>query len=943
MNSQSCNHYETIIVGLGAAGTAAAATLASAGRRVLALEAQNYVGGRVQTVPFGDGVVELGAEWIHGEEGNTVYEQAVKQNITIIPQGVDLITYRSNGHKPSQDIQNLINKLVEQQQCDEMDQPENPGAFGDFVTNHIKQYVRENYPEVFQDLDFIEQLLEFMNLLVNNHNASNDWNDVDAHEQYTALEGNLYLSWHKYGFKTLFDILLNKHNHANGFPSLDIKLNTEVIQICWSQNPQEPVKILCKDAGKDCSITNYSCDNVIVSVSLGVLKERYQTFFKPKLPKEKVEAINNIAMGVMDKIQLCFDVIWWPLDTPFFGFLWRGEDKKKVPKEDYWTTRIFAASRPMGSNNVLTLWTSGEVGKMVEVLPEEEVKRKCRELLQKFMGADIIIPEPCGIIRSTWFSNPFTRGSYTFDSVACAAFPHARADLASPLLDVSGKPRVLFCGEATNTTHFSTVHGAVDTGIVPFKRIWTTLSTMSPQSYDAIIIGLGAAGVTATATLARAGKRVLALEAQDRVGGRVHTVPFGDGVVELGAEWVHGSNPSRVYDEAVKNNIPLLPQDLDLAMFHSNGERADTKYQETMNELVDFMFVHTEGGSDKPEPVGQYATRKLMEYLKSEKPELLKNKEMISMLLDFMNQLTNNYNASNDWDDVSSQSKYESLDGHQHLSWHRHGYKTFFDLLLKDVGYSTLDIKLKTEVSKIDWPQDPSMNVKVTCVNGNVYTAPQVIVTVSLGVLKASHKTLFQPTLSKEKIKAIETISMGVMDKIDLAFDEVWWPLDAVFFCFLWKEEDKKQIPIGDFWTTRVFAASRPMGSRNVLTMWTSGEIGKLVETLPIDEVKRKCRGILQRFMGGNKFTVPEPIAIERSTWFTNPYTRGSYSFDSIHAVHYPEARLHLSTPLVDAAGKPRVLFAGEATELTHFSTVHGASDSGHREAMRILNLSSKI
>ncbi|KAJ2942391.1 hypothetical protein O0L34_g15995 [Tuta absoluta] len=467
---------------------------------------------------------------------------------------------------------------------------------------------------------------------------------------------------------------------------------------------------------------------------------------------------------------------------------------------------------------------------------------------------------------------------------------------------------------------------------------------MSAQRYDTIIIGLGAAGVTAASTLARAGKRVLALEAQERIGGRVHTVPFGDGVVELGAEWVHGSSPSRIYDEAVKNNIPLIPQDLDLTVFHSNGVKPDNKYQETINELVGFMFVHSEGDSDKPESVGQYTTRKLIEYLKAEKPELLKNQEMIEMALDFMNQLTNNYNASNDWNDVSSKSKYEELEGHQHLSWHRHGYKTFFDLLLnKDVGYPTLDIKLNTEVCKIDWPLDPSKNVKVTCIDGNVYTALQVIVTVSLGVLKARHVTMFQPTLPQEKIKAIETISMGVMDKIDLAFDNVWWPLDAVFFGFLWKEEDKKQIPIGDFWTTRVFAASRPMASRNVLTLWTSGDIGKLVETLPIDEVKRKCRGILQRFMGGSNFSVPEPIAIERSTWFSNPYTRGSYSFDSIHGAHYPDARHHLSTPLVDAAGKPRVLFAGEATELIHFSTVHGASDSGHREAMRILNFTSKI
>lgn len=57
------------------------------------------------------------------------------------------------------------------------------------------------------------------------------------------------------------------------------------------------------------------------------------------------------------------------------------------------------------------------------------------------------------------------------------------------------------------------------------------------HSYDVIVIGLGCAGVAAASTLVKAGKKVLALEAMDRVGGRVRTVSFGDGVVELGAEW----------------------------------------------------------------------------------------------------------------------------------------------------------------------------------------------------------------------------------------------------------------------------------------------------------------------------------------------------------------------------------------------------------------------
>ena len=77
------------------------------------------------------------------------------------------------------------------------------------------------------------------------------------------------------------------------------------------------------------------------------------------------------------------------------------------------------------------------------------------------------------------------------------------------------------------------------------------------------------------------------------------------------------------------------------------------------------------------------------------------------------------------------------------------------------------------------------------------------ISTVSLGVLKASHKTMFKPPLPEQKVnrclhdnknadqetspqmtqkvEAIEKLGFGVMDKIFLAFDKVFW--DQVRYC----------------------------------------------------------------------------------------------------------------------------------------------------------------
>ncbi len=52
------------------------------------------------------------------------------------------------------------------------------------------------------------------------------------------------------------------------------------------------------------------------------------------------------------------------------------------------------------------------------------------------------------------------------------------------------------------------------------------------------IVGAGFAGLAAADALTAAGHDVVVLEARDRVGGRVHSVPFAGGPVERGAEFV---------------------------------------------------------------------------------------------------------------------------------------------------------------------------------------------------------------------------------------------------------------------------------------------------------------------------------------------------------------------------------------------------------------------
>ncbi|MCU0934160.1 MAG: FAD-dependent oxidoreductase, partial [Thiobacillaceae bacterium] len=62
------------------------------------------------------------------------------------------------------------------------------------------------------------------------------------------------------------------------------------------------------------------------------------------------------------------------------------------------------------------------------------------------------------------------------------------------------------------------------------------------EPYDCIVIGGGASGLVSASRLAGAGRRVLLLEASDRLGGCIHTWrPQADFWLELGAHTAYNS------------------------------------------------------------------------------------------------------------------------------------------------------------------------------------------------------------------------------------------------------------------------------------------------------------------------------------------------------------------------------------------------------------------
>ena len=101
------------------------------------------------------------------------------------------------------------------------------------------------------------------------------------------------------------------------------------------------------------------------------------------------------------------------------------------------------------------------------------------------------------------------------------------------------------------------------------------------------------------------------------------------------------------------------------------------------------------------------------------------------------------------------------------------------------------------------------------------------------------------------------------------------------------------------------------------------------METLSEDQVKNDLMTRLKEF----KPDLPDPIKILISRWNSNQNTLGSYSFQTVNAVTADLGPRDLAKPV----GNGRILFAGKAMNEKHFSTVHGAVESGWREADRII------
>ncbi len=143
----------------------------------------------------------------------------------------------------------------------------------------------------------------------------------------------------------------------------------------------------------------------------------------------------------------------------------------------------------------------------------------------------------------------------------------------------------------------------------------------------------------------------------------------------------------------------------------------------------------------------------------------------------------------------------------------------------------------------------------IDCEDGSKYYADHVICTIPLGVLKNKHKDLFSPRLPESKIKSMDKLVFGTVNKIFLQYEKPFLSPEISEVIILWGDEIDENLPMEDRWYRKIYSFTKL--SETLLLGWISGDEAIYMENLKMDKVGEVCTNILRQFL--NDPLVPAP------------------------------------------------------------------------------------
>ncbi len=439
--------------------------------------------------------------------------------------------------------------------------------------------------------------------------------------------------------------------------------------------------------------------------------------------------------------------------------------------------------------------------------------------------------------------------------------------------------------------------------------------TGSPDSV--IVIGAGIAGLSAARALHLSGVDVTVLEGRDRLGGRIHTVELGGSPLDLGASWIH---------EPDGNPLDRYRQLLGIDVFNVN-----------LNDILNVATPFDIAAGRALTPEESTAAITVLWVLNGDpdtQRALLDSLGSNASVQDAFDAVVADFGYSDDARrqaagvlNVLGLAEAGRLDDVALIGWADgtfSGYDGPGDTFpvggmgtIIDATAEGLDITLNTEVTTVEYNETGVIVTSRTDDGAEErHEASHVIVTAPLGLLKAE-SIRFSPALPTSKLDAIDALGWGGIEKVAARFDEAFWSERSPAHAIAFGEDPVETNLLLDHYAIE-----------NEPTLTSLQAPGLAVEMAPLgdDQVFEAYLARLRVMFG----EVPDPVAIARSNWITDPFSLGAYSHQSDDA-----AQSHRAAVAEPVAG--RVLFAGEHTSDDRPGTVDGAMRSGIREAMRLL------
>ncbi|MGH6672075.1 MAG: flavin monoamine oxidase family protein [Xanthobacteraceae bacterium] len=403
---------------------------------------------------------------------------------------------------------------------------------------------------------------------------------------------------------------------------------------------------------------------------------------------------------------------------------------------------------------------------------------------------------------------------------------------------------------------------------------------------DVVIVGAGAAGISAARRLAAAGRHYVLIEAAGHLGGRCITETGTFGVpFDRGAHWIHLPDKNPVAKLTPGDGIEIYPAP------QSQKVRIGLRYARE-GELEDFLAAQLR------------ATRAIDDAAR--KADVACGRVLPGDLGDWQSTIAfvlGPFPYGRDLAQLSA-ADFAHAPERNADAFCRQGFGTL--LATRAAG---LAVQLSTPATAIDF----SRNVEVQTPKGAI-AARAAIITVSANVLAAGG-IRFKPELSQSVSEAFNMLSLGSYDHIALEFNGNPLGLESDDLVFEKSADTHTAAILGNVYGT------------SLCLIEVAGSFGRELSAQGQAAMVNFAGEWLAKFYGNQVIRAVRRASATR--WNADPLALGAMSAAKPGG-HF--ARAVLAEPVHEA-----IWFAGDAVHETLWGTVGGAWESGERAADAVL------